>query len=381
MAYLNLTVLGGFEARLRSGACLSLPTKKAQALLVYCALRPGQAQQREKLATLLWGDTGEENARNSLRQTLFVLRAALGGNPSPALRIDADTVATEALGIEVDVLNFERLAAEPTPQSLERAAALYRGDLLEGFAVDEELFEEWLLPERERVRELGMQVLAKLLRHQDAEGTTGAAVQTALRLLALDPLQEAVHRVLMRLHAQAGRREAALRQYEVCVRLLRRELRLEPEPETRRLHEEIRRAQRSAPEPLPAEMPDMGGREIAEPDPLGATNASSGAGPGMDSDAHGEERVRRALAVRPSFLEEHYARVLQAQTECEKARRLREEYIARRVVFRRALEENTQGLRAFRKLVVEGLGSGRRPRPRGENGSDPASSYTGIVSG
>ena len=58
---------------------MSLPTKKAQALLRYCALQPGQAHQREKLAALLWGDSEEANARNSLRQTLFVLRSALRG--------------------------------------------------------------------------------------------------------------------------------------------------------------------------------------------------------------------------------------------------------------------------------------------------------------
>ncbi len=380
MAYLNLTLFGGFEVALSSGACVSLPTKKAQALLAYCALRPGQAHQRGKLATLLWGDTEEENARNSLRQTIFVLRTALGGKLSPALRIDADTVAADPLAIEVDVLNFERLAAERTRQALERAATLYRGDLLEGFVVDEEPFENWLFQERERLKDLAMEVLAQLLRHQDAEGMVEAAAQTARRLLALDPLQEAVHRALMRLHARAGRREAALRQYEVCVGLLRRELRLEPEPETRRLYEEMRKRLRPAFEPLPVGMPDVGGVETAGPGPLEATNARSGAGAGMGSHPHGEERVRPALAVRPSFLEEYGANVLQAQRECEKVRLLREEYVARRVVFRRALEENTQKLRAFRKLVLEGLGSPRSLAADGESGGDSASSYAGVVS-
>ena len=117
MAHLKLTLFGGFEAGLPSGARVSLPTKKAKALLAYCALRPGQAHQREKLASLLWGDTEEGNARNSLRQTLFVLRTALRGSLSRTLRIAGDTVATEPLTIDVDVLAF-RIAerTQPSPQ-------------------------------------------------------------------------------------------------------------------------------------------------------------------------------------------------------------------------------------------------------------------------
>ena len=75
-----------------------------------------------------------------------------------------------------------------------------------------------------------------------------AAVQTATRLLALDPVQEDAHRTLMRLHARGGRRAAALRQYQTCVAVLQKELGVEPEPATRRLYLEIlQRAPRPAP--------------------------------------------------------------------------------------------------------------------------------------
>src|SRR5437867_13370549 len=104
MTHLKLRLFGGFEAALPSGAPISLPTKKAQALLRYCALQPGQAHQREKLAALLWGDSEEANARNSLRQTLFVLRSALRGCLARALRIGGDTIGTDPLAIEVDAL-------------------------------------------------------------------------------------------------------------------------------------------------------------------------------------------------------------------------------------------------------------------------------------
>ena len=343
MAHLTLRLFGGFEAGLPSGAPIPLPTKKAQALFAYCALRPGQAHQREKLATLLWGDTEECNARNSLRQTLFVLRTALRGNLSRTLRIAGDTVATEPQTIDVDVLAFERLAAERTPQALEQAAALYRGDLLEGFIVDEESFEQWLIEERERLRELAIEVLARLLRYQDAPGTTEAAVQTARRLLVLDPLQEAVHRLLMRLHAQAGRRESAMRQYEVCVGLLRRELRLEPEPETRQLYEAIQKGQLLAPATAARRTPDAGPRQI---EVVAPPNGRNGAGNGVGSRAGEGGRADWA---------EYYARMLRAKAECEKARRLKEEIATRNASLRRAVAQNGQFVKALKKLTGKDL--------------------------
>jgi tetratricopeptide (TPR) repeat protein len=95
--------------------------------------------------------------------------------------------------------------------------------------------------ERERLRELALEGLAKLLAHERRVGDLEAAVQTGLRLVALEPLQEPVHRTLMRLYAELGRRGAALRQYQACVGVLQRELRVEPEAPTRALYEEILR--------------------------------------------------------------------------------------------------------------------------------------------
>src|SRR5688572_23472375 len=131
MTQLNLTLFGGFQARLSTGNPISLPTKKAQALLAYLALHPGQAHPRDKLATLLWGETGEEQARHSLRQTLVGLRKALANGVSNFV-LDGDELSLDPSSAEVDVLTFKRLIAEGSPESLTKAADLYRGDLLEG---------------------------------------------------------------------------------------------------------------------------------------------------------------------------------------------------------------------------------------------------------
>jgi DNA-binding SARP family transcriptional activator len=240
MARLTLAVLGGFEARVEGIGPCPLSVRKVQALLAYLALPAGQAHSRDKLAALLWGEVPESQARTSLRQALFTLRHGLG-DAAGALRGDGASVSLDPATVEVDAQAFEREAAVATPEALARAAALYRGDFLTGLAVQEPLFEEWLVSERERLRELALEVLARLLAYQRQTGSVEAAARTALHLLGLDPLQEAVHRKLMRLYVQLGRREAALQHYQRCVEVLGRELGVEPEAETKALYQEILR--------------------------------------------------------------------------------------------------------------------------------------------
>jgi DNA-binding SARP family transcriptional activator len=241
MTQLRLTLLGGFQARLQTGEVMALPGRKAQALLAFLALPLGRSHPRDKLAALLWGGIREESARASLRQTLFVIRRALGGAEGTVLHPEGEALALAPAVVEADVTAFERAVADGTPESLERAATLYQGDLLAGLVLAEAPFEEWLLGERERLRELALEGLAKLLAHQRKSGAYQVAVGTALRLLTLDPLQEVVHRALMRLYADLGRRGTALRQYQQCVSVLGRELGIEPEAETKALYQEILR--------------------------------------------------------------------------------------------------------------------------------------------
>src|ERR1051325_148436 len=245
MARLSLSLLGGFQARFDSGDPVALPTRKAQALLAYLAQPVGQAHPREKLAALLGGGIREESSRASLRQALFAIRKAL--DDTPALRMEGNGVALAPDVVDVDADQFTRAIARGDPEALARAADLYRGDLLAGLVLDEAPFEEWLLGERERLRELALEGLARLLAHQRRVGANDAGVQTALKLLALDPLQEPVHRALMQLYADGGRRGAALRQYQQCVSALQRELGTEPDAETKALYETILRARASRP--------------------------------------------------------------------------------------------------------------------------------------
>ena len=245
MLALMLNLLGGFEVRLGDRSFM-LPTKRGQALLAFLAMTPDRRHSRDMLAGFLWEDRGEQQARTSLRQTLSVLRKVIPPADLDWLRADGDSIALNRDVVKLDVAVFERLAAEPTLPALTQAAALYKGDLLQGLSLRGEAFEDWLRSERERLHECAVQMLGKLLALQCKSADTEAGIATAGRLLSLDPLQERAHRAIMQLYVRQGRQDAALRQYELCRERLHRELGIEPEPETEHLYHDIR-ARRSIP--------------------------------------------------------------------------------------------------------------------------------------
>jgi DNA-binding SARP family transcriptional activator len=140
----------------------------------------------------------------------------------------------------LDIQVFETLLADSIPRSgasltgdrataLEEAVELYRGDLLEG------VYEDWVIFERERLRELLLMALDRLMEYHRGREAWSEAITHGQRLLGIDPLREHVHRELMRLHYLRGDRAAALRQYDACRRLLRHELKVDPMEETVRL--------------------------------------------------------------------------------------------------------------------------------------------------
>ncbi len=236
MLRLQLTLLGGFQVRLKPERLFDIASKKTRGLLAYLALPPGREHSRDKLMGLLWSDRGIEQARSSLRQALAELGQALGPDGVVLLLKGRDTLVLDSSATEVDAVLFEQMAAGETTGDLRRAAALYAGELLEGFGIRDQAFEGWLADERRRYRELAISVFKRL-----ARGETGAeALAAGQRLLALDPLQEEGHRLLMQLYIDSGEIGSALRQYEVCRDTLKRELNTAPSEETETLHRSIR---------------------------------------------------------------------------------------------------------------------------------------------
>ncbi len=244
----------------RDGHPVAFDTRKAVALLAYLALSD-RPRPREVLADLLWADVDVEHARGALRRTLSTLRGAVGAAQVESTRDHIRLVPGPDLTI--DVQRFRALVAA---DDLESASLVFRGDLLEGFAVSgAPAFEDWQRAEAELLRRELATVLTSLAAAREATGDLTGALVVARRWLALDDLHEPAHRTLIRLLSASGDRAGALMQYRACVRILSRELGVAPLRETTLLYEAISQGTleppvpvRPPPRPEPATPPLVG---------------------------------------------------------------------------------------------------------------------------
>ncbi|MFQ5613580.1 MAG: BTAD domain-containing putative transcriptional regulator [Anaerolineae bacterium] len=240
---------------------LEIRSAKLQALLAYLILRRGEPVERRKLGNSLWPQAGQSSARRNLREYLYRARQVLARfAPGQELVRAGDGFVrfTPPPGCQIDVIQFEQLSqqasqdglsAEQTISLLQQATALYRGDLLAN------LYDDWLLVERERLHILFTDNLAGLSQALQAQGRLRQAIAVTQRLLEDDPLRESAHRRLMELYYASGDRARALHQYQVCSQRLAAELGAKPLPETRALYRTIAQEDRS-PAPLPAPPPE-----------------------------------------------------------------------------------------------------------------------------
>lgn len=239
MADLSLTLFGGFRLVRSAGGDIAISSKRAQAILAYLALNTGQQITRDKLIGVLWQDRSEEQARHSLRQELSVLRKAMGDD-SAAILAHGTQLSLDHDLVAVDALRLEELARSGDMATLEEAALLYTGELLEGLNIGSPAFREWCAGERARLADMAYGLMERLAEAREESGEHEAAIEMARRLATMDPLRERAHRLLMRLYNESGRRSDAFRQYQACSKILSRELEVEPEPETRKLFDDIR---------------------------------------------------------------------------------------------------------------------------------------------
>lgn len=259
MSKLKLRLLGPPVVELDE-TLVEVKPRKALAVLIYLACA-GSRQARDTLATLLWPETGQSQARASLRRRLSELDQTLGG---VWLHTDRDNATlVDAPGLQIDVADFEaHLAACTTHghgpgavcalcgEPLAAAVALYEDDFLTGFTLSDcPEFDDWQFFQAESLRQELASALARLVQLHRDQGDPAAAAPHARRWIALDPLHEPAHRALMQLYDETGQRSAALRQYELCVRTLEAEMGVPPETETTDLYRSIRTRQTAAPDP------------------------------------------------------------------------------------------------------------------------------------
>jgi DNA-binding SARP family transcriptional activator len=224
----RLYLLGSFELRC-AGEPVQLPMS-AQRALVFVALH-GRPVRRSLVAGTLWMDTKEALAGASLRSALWRLRHP--GHPlieaSPThLRLAADLWVDYRDAVE----QAQGLCAGACPRD-----QVADGPLLESLSCDllPDWWDEWVLLERERYRQLRLHALEALCASLAAEGRFAHAVAAGLAAVACEPLRESAHRLLVQVHLQEGNRAEALHQYGICRQLLRDELGLQPSSSLERL--------------------------------------------------------------------------------------------------------------------------------------------------
>jgi DNA-binding SARP family transcriptional activator len=221
-ADLQMHLLGGFRLQL-GGAPISLPTH-AKRVLVYLSVssRTQAGCSRAVLADQLWSDADGERAQASLRTALWRIRRA----DRRLLTADPDSLRLGA-AVRVDLHDAldqagRLLGHDPELQPADATIPPLSGELLPGWD------EDWLLLERERVRQLQLHALDALAARLRRLGRHSEAVNAALTSIAIEPLRESARSELIATHLAEGNVAAAHRQFEDYATLLWAELRLRP---------------------------------------------------------------------------------------------------------------------------------------------------------
>jgi predicted ATPase/DNA-binding SARP family transcriptional activator len=289
----RIKMLGELRATHGDRVITRFRTRKTAALLAYLAFYSQRPHAREALIELLWPECRPERSRRSLRVALTSLRHQLeppGVVSGSVLLADRDTVQLSPVGTITDVAQFEaalRSAMGSVPggertQRLAEAVERYQGELLPG------CFEEWILPERQRLADAYLQALEQLIVSLEQSGNTHQSLQYAWRAVLAEPLCEEGHERLIRLLIAAGRPEAAVRQYQGLCERLKQEAGLVPTVELQGLVGELGAGQKDreaaamvvtrtpawlarmphGPRPLSSDPHPPGGIDPASPAPL-----------------------------------------------------------------------------------------------------------------
>lgn len=235
---LTIRLLGGFEVQLGGVPLPPVRTQKGKQLLAFLALYAGKNLGREWLAEQLWPDS--LSPRENLKRSLTDLRKALGRNRKRILSPGRDLLCFDAVGADIDVLQFDEAIQEAKRSSrvfpLRKAVEIYKGPLLQGWSA------EWIGPERSWRSQALLEALVALAEQAVQEGAYADALTYANRAIVIDPLLESAYRTVMRAHA--GRHDLAavtqtLRQLEARLALEFADADVHPDPLTLTLHDTL----------------------------------------------------------------------------------------------------------------------------------------------
>ncbi|MFQ5436861.1 MAG: BTAD domain-containing putative transcriptional regulator, partial [Anaerolineae bacterium] len=239
-AHLQITLMGGAKITLGGEDLTNNLPAKMRVLLAYLVMEPGD-HSRSRLAAWLW----DNGALKNLRVNLLKLRRNL---PEFLLITDTTIAFNRDTSFDLDVDNFEytyQLAEKANGAErrayLRDAIATYQGEFLADLPVDGLLiYDEWITLVRTRLRQKLLSALDLMVDVCLELGDHQTGIKYAQKLLALDDWREKSHRQLMQLYAANGRRDLALRQFEICRQVLADEFGTEPTAVTLHAYERIR---------------------------------------------------------------------------------------------------------------------------------------------
>jgi len=244
--------LGPFRVYQDDKLITDWPSGKGKCIFKYMVANLGQPIPKDILMDLFWRDADPEAARNNLNVAIYGLRQAFRATRPDFAHIlfqDDCYLLNPAMAVWIDVEEFGQ--RHKAGQSFERrgklaeamgeyevAEGLYQGDLLE-----EDLYQDWLIPRREGLKDSYLVILDRLSRYYLGEKRYAACIHLCQRILAKDDCREDAHRRLMRCYRRQGQRNLALRQYHLCAEALARVLDVSPMGETVVLYHQIRRGE------------------------------------------------------------------------------------------------------------------------------------------
>jgi DNA-binding SARP family transcriptional activator len=220
----RLSLLNGFALDVDGSHQHRTPTgdlpPSIQRLLAHLGLYDAQA--RTAIAGTLWPDVPEDHAHASLRTTLWRLQKLV-----PGLVDSSHSTVRLRAGVAVDVWELDewvRIVLSPDSEivQVKTPRSALRGELLPGW------YEDWVLAERERVRQMRIHALERLSERLAGSGHFAEAIQAATAAVVAEPLRESAHRALIRAHFQEGNLVDGLRQYETYRAMVHDELALTP---------------------------------------------------------------------------------------------------------------------------------------------------------
>ena len=226
-ALVHVRFLGTLEVRVL-GSVVTFPTRHATLLFAYLAAAPGVPRTRSHLGGLFWGNRGEEQARGSLRQTIFRIRRTLGTAETQVISADAQSVGVIPTAIASDLAELEQFISTEPP-----------GDFLAGWDGLSTDLDVWIASERARINETLHGMLQSSASDAETRGDFQSLVTLARRMLVVDPYDENAAQFLMKALARTGNTAAANEAFRTFQQRLGDDLQLAPSQDTNDLATEI----------------------------------------------------------------------------------------------------------------------------------------------